>query len=188
LKVVSLHKNYQKLISKASKGHKRSQHQLFELFAPKMLSICRQYLRNNDVAEEVMLTGFLKVFTHLESFKFEGSFEGWIRRIMINEAISQLRKDKKLQFREEGEIENSIDHVTYIETGLEVEEIQKNIDALPPGYKTVFVLYVVEGYKHSEISELLQISESTSKSQLFKARKMLRTSIKKQNIVNYGTH
>ena len=188
MKVVSLHKNYQKLIGKASKGHKRSQHQLFELFAPKMLSICRQYLKNSNIAEEVMLTGFLKVFTHLESFKFEGSFEGWIRRIMINEAISQLRKDKKLQFIEEEEIENSKDHVTYIETGLEVEEIQKSIDALPPGYKTVFVLYVVEGYKHSEISELLKISESTSKSQLFKARKMLRASIEKQNIVNYGTH
>ena len=188
MKVVSLHKNYHKLIGNASKGHKRSQHQLFELFAPKMLSVCRQYFKNMDAAEEVMLTGFLKVFTHLDTFNFEGSFEGWIRRIMINEAISQLRKDKKFQFREEEEIENSIDHVTYIETGLEVEEIQKIIDALSPGYKTVFILYAVEGYKHSEISELLKISESTSKSQLFKARKMLRASIEKQNIVNYGTH
>lgn len=188
MKVVSLHKNYQKLITKASKGYKRSQHQLFELFAPKMLSVCRQYVKNNEIAEEVMLSGFLKVFSHLSSFKFEGSFEGWIRRIMINEAISHLRKNKRLQFDQQENLENSIDHVTYLETKLEVEEIQKIIDVLPQGYKMVFVLYAVEGYKHSEISELLQISESTSKSQLFKARKMLRTNIEKQNIVNYGTH
>jgi len=188
LKVVSLHKNYRSLIVKAAKGNKRSQYQLFELFAPKMLSICRQYLKNKDIAEEVMLTGFLKVFTHLKSFKSEGSFEGWIRRIMINEAISQLRRDKKLLFNDEVEIDNSINFVTYLETELEVEEIQKIIDGLPEGYKTVFVLYAVEGYKHSEISELLQISEGTSKSQLFKARKMLRSIIEKQNIVNYGTH
>ena len=173
---------------KANKGNKRSQHQLFELFAPKMLSVCRQYIKNNDIAEEVMLSGFLKVFTHLNSFKYEGSFEGWIRRIMINEAISQLRKDKKMLFTDEKEIENSKDFVTYLETELEVEEIQKIIDGLPEGYKTVFMLYAVEGYKHSEISELLQISESTSKSQLFKARKVLRTIIEKQNILNYGTH
>lgn len=188
MKVVSLHKNYQSLIAKASKGNKRSQHQLFELFAPKMLSVCRQYINNNDIVEEVMLSGFLKVFTHLKSFKYEGSFEGWIRRIMINESISQLRKDKKLRFKAEEEIDNSMNFVTYLETELEVEEIQRIIDSLPEGYKTVFVLYAVEGYKHSEISELLKISESTSKSQLFKARKMLRAKIDKQNIVNYGTH
>jgi len=187
LKVVSLHKNYKSLIEKASRGNKRSQHQLFELFAPKMLSVCRQYIKNTDVAEEVMLSGFLKVFTHLSSFKHEGSFEGWVRRIMINEAITQLRKDKKMRFIDDEEIENSKDFVTYLETELEVEEIQKIIDGLPEGYKTVFILYAVEGYKHSEISELLQISESTSKSQLFKARKALRSIIEKQNIVNYGT-
>ena len=188
MKVVSLHKNYKSLIVKARRDNKRSQHQLFELFAPKMLSVCRQYIKNNDIAEEVMLSGFLKVFTHLKSFKSEGSFEGWIRRIMINEAISQLRKDKKILFIDEKEIDNSKNFATYLETELEVEEIQKIIDGLPEGYKTVFMLYAVEGYKHSEISELLQISESTSKSQLFKARKMLRLIIEKQNIVNYGTH
>ncbi len=171
-----------------NKGNKRAQHQLFELFAPKMLSVCRQYVRNNDIAQEVMLSGFLKVFKYLESYKAEGSFEGWIRRIMINESISQLRKDNKLRFKDEQLTENSIHHVTYLETELEVEEIQKIIDTLPEGYKTVFVLYAVEGYKHSEISELLNISESTSKSQLFKARNKLKSLIEKQNIVNYGTH
>ncbi len=187
MKIISLHKNYSKLIAKAGKGNRKAQHDLFELFSPKMQSVCRQYIKNNDIAEEVMLTGFLKVFTHLHSYKAQGSFEGWIRRIMVNESISQLRRDKKLNFKNEKEIENSIEHVAYIETELEVEEIQKMIDSLPDGYKTVFILYAVEGYKHSEIAELLQISESTSKSQLFKARKMLQSKVK-QNNISYGTH
>ncbi|WP_310991154.1 RNA polymerase sigma factor [Aequorivita marina] len=187
MKIIPLHKNYSKLIEKASNGNRRAQQQLFEMFAPKMLSVCRQYLKNNDLAEEVMLSGFLKMFTYLSSFKNEGSFEGWIRRIMVNESISQLRKDKKLHFISETEIENSVDHSTFIDSALEVAEIQKMIDSLPDGYKTVFVLYAVEGYKHSEIGELLEISENTSKSQLFKARKMLQNMVKQQNNMSYGT-
>lgn len=188
MKVISLHKNYSRLISKSKKGNQRAQHELYELFASKMLSVCRQYVKRQEVAEEVMLGGFMKVFTHLDSYKNEGSFEGWIRRIMVNESISQLRRDKKLLFSEDAEIENSKEHVAYIDTELEVNEIQKLIDNLPEGYKTVFVLYAVEGYKHSEIAELLQISESTSKTQLFKARKMLQKTFIQENKLSYGTH
>ncbi|MDC8003183.1 RNA polymerase sigma factor [Aureisphaera galaxeae] len=189
MRVISLHKNYVRLIGKAKKGNRKAQHELFELFAPKMMSVCRQYLKKEELAEEVMLNGFFKVFTRLDSFKNEGSFEGWIRRIMVNESISQLRREKKLDFNQDATIENSMDHVAYIETELEVEDIQKMIDALPDGYKTVFVLYAVEGYKHSEIAELLHISESTSKTQLFKARKMLQKAVAQQNNrLSYGTH
>lgn len=187
MKIIPLHKNYSNLIDSASKGDRRAQQELFEMFSPKMLGVCRQYLKNNDLAEEVMLSGFLKMFTYLKDFKNEGSFEGWIRRIMVNESISQLRKDKKLHFISETEIENRMEHSTYIETELEVADIQKMIDSLPDGYKTVFVLYAVEGYKHSEIGELLQISENTSKTQLFKARKMLQNLVKQQNNLSYGT-
>ena len=187
MKIIPLHKNYSKLIAKASKGDRRAQHQLFEMFSPKMLGVCRQYLKNNDLAEEVMLSGFFKMFAHLNDFKNEGSFEGWIRRIMVNESISQLRKDKKLHFVSETGIDNTTEHSTFIETELEEADIQKMIDSLPDGYKTVFVLYAVEGYKHSEIGELLQISENTSKTQLFKARKMLQNMVKQQNNLSYGT-
>ncbi|GEQ86945.1 hypothetical protein ULMS_24530 [Patiriisocius marinistellae] len=145
-------------------------------------------MKHQDAAESVMLAGFLKVFTNLNSFKAEGSFEGWIRRIMVNESISQLRKDKKLDFKDTVVIENSIEHVTYLESEMEVEEIQIIIDTLPDGYKTVFILYAIEGYKHSEISEMLQISESTSKTQLFKARKVLQQRINKLENTHYGTH
>jgi RNA polymerase sigma-70 factor (ECF subfamily) len=188
MRLVSLHKNYKSVIAKAKDGNRRAQQELYELFAPKMLSVCRQYIKRDDIAEEVMLTGFLKVFTYLSSYKFEGSFEGWIRRIMVNESISLLRKEKTLFFEDEKVLEQSTDHVAYIETELEVNEIQKMIDTLPDGYKTVFVLYAVEGYKHSEIAELLQISENTSKTQLFKARKALQNMINQENKLSYGTH
>ena len=187
MKIISLHKNCTKLIDKASTGDRRAQQQLFEMFAPKMLGVCRQYLKNTDLAEEVMLSGFLKMFKHLSNFKNEGSFEGWIRRIMVNESISQLRKDKNLHFISEAEIENTTQHATFIESEIEAEEIQKMIDTLPDGYRTVFVLYAVEGYKHGEIAELLQISESTSKTQLFKARKMLQNLVIQQNNISYGS-
>ncbi len=188
MKLVSLHKNYTTLIKKVAKGDRKAQYELYQLFSPKMLSVCRQYLKHDERAEEAMLAGFMKVFTHLKSYKAEGSFEGWIRRIMVNESISQLRRQKKLLFEDQPHLENSIDHVTYIETELEVAVIQEWIDALPEGYKAVFVLYAVEGYKHSEIAELLQISESTSKSQLFKARKQLQARVETENNKGYGTH
>ena len=171
-----------------AKGNRRAQLELFELFSPRMLSVCRQYLRQTDIAEEVMLNGFFKVFTKIDSYSGQGSFEGWIRRIMVNESLTELRKQKKLQFKDESVIENSLEHSAYIDSEMEVKEIQKLIDSLPDGYKTVFVFYAVEGYKHSEIGELLQISEGTSKSQLSKARGLLQAMITKQNNVNYGTH
>jgi RNA polymerase sigma factor (sigma-70 family) len=188
MKVINLHQEEKQLIKLAVKNNRQAQQQLYVKFSPKMLSVCRQYMKNNVLAEEVMLTGFLKVFTNLNSFKSQGSFEGWIRRIMVNESISQLRKEKKILFKEEEYLENSLDLVAYIETEIEVSEIQKLIDQLPHGYKTVFVLYVVEGYKHSEISEMLEITESTSKTQLFKARKTLQALINKENKISYGTH
>lgn len=157
------------------------------MFAPKMLSVCRQYIKRNDLAEEVMLKGFFKVFTRIEMYSGQGSFEGWIRRIMINESLSELRREKKLQFTDEDVIENSLDYSESFDSELTVDEIQKLIDTLPEGYKAVFILYVVEGYKHSEIAELLSISEGTSKSQLSKARVMLQQMINKENNRNYGT-
>lgn len=131
-----------------------------------------------------MLQGFFKVFTHLKDFKAEGSFEGWIRRIMIRESISFLRAQKNLEFQEEvvsGESFNNI------ESDIEVEHIQQMIDALPEGYRLVFVMYAIEGYKHAEIAEILQISTGTSKSQLFKARKMLQEQLNAKHSTGYGT-
>jgi RNA polymerase sigma-70 factor (ECF subfamily) len=132
-----------------------------------------------------MLTGFFKVFTHLKDFKHEGSFEGWVRRIMIRESISFLRKKNELDFHEEMDSVKSEGFDT-IQAEIDADHIQKLIDELPEGYKAVFVLFAVEGYKHAEIADLLKISVGTSKSQLFKAKKMLQEQIELKTTSSYG--
>ena len=187
LKVITLNNNEKVLIQKAQKNNREAQHRLYDLYAPKMLSVCRYYINDLQNAEDVMLSGFFKVFTKLKYFKGEGSFEGWIRKIMVREAISFLRQQKKMEFSIEdhvikGATENNI------ATSMEVADIQNAIDTLPEGYKTVFVLYAVEGYKHHEIAALLNISEGTSKSQLFKSRKLLQGKLEAlDKMANYGT-
>jgi len=187
LKVIQLYKNEVQLIKKATRNHREAQRILYELHAPKMLSVCRYYISDVQHAEEVMLNGFFKVFTKLKDFKQEGSFEGWIRRIMIRESISFLRQQKKVEFFTE-DIEVYDEVTNNIKTEIEVEEIQLLIDDLPEGYRMVFVMYAIEGYKHSEIAELLSINEGTSKSQLFKARKLLQQRITVLNKTSNGTN
>ena len=187
LKVIQLYKNESELISKAQKNNREAQHVLFNLHSSKMLSVCRYYINDVHHAEEVMLNGFFKVFSNLKNFRNEGSFEGWIRRIMVRESISFLRQKKNVEFSvEEVDVQNTYSEA--INTEIEVEEIQQLIDALPNGYKMVFIMYAIEGYKHHEIAELLNISEGTSKSQLFKARKMLQQQINELNKTSYGTN
>jgi RNA polymerase sigma-70 factor (ECF subfamily) len=185
VKVVTLFNNQTKLIKKAAQNNREAQHVLFEMHAPKMLSVCRYYVKNLQHAEEVMLNGFLKVFTNLKSFRDEGSFEGWIRRIMVRESISFLRQKKTIQF-----VDDDYEHVEIQDESsqqYDVAQLQELIDNLPEGYKMVFVMYAIEGYKHAEIAKLLNISEGTSKSQLFKARKLLQNNIRILNTKEYGT-
>ncbi|WP_138432995.1 RNA polymerase sigma factor [Winogradskyella algicola] len=187
MRVIQLHKNETKLIQRAAKNNREAQHVLYELHAPKMLSVCRYYIKDVQKAEEVMLNGFFKVFKYLKTFKNEGSFEGWVRRIMVRESISFLRQQKHIEFALEDDYLEQ-DYTNNIKTNIEVAEIQQLIDSLPEGYKMVFIMYAIEGYKHHEIAELLNISEGTSKSQLFKARQMLQKKIKELNNSSYGTN
>jgi RNA polymerase sigma-70 factor (ECF subfamily) len=186
LKIIPFYANEKQLIKKAAMGNRQAQERLYKGYAPKMLGVCRRYVKDVHFAEDIMVQGFLKVFQNLRHFRFEGSFEGWIRRIMVRESISYLRKqqfvvfdDEVYQKHQQGEVNGHGD--------LDADHIQEMIDQLPQGYQMVFVLYTVDGYKHHEIAELLSISESTSKSQLFKARKMLQGQLKKQKILGYGT-
>ena len=187
MKVIQLYKNQEALIKKARKQDRKAQQVLFSTHAPKMLSVCRYYIRDLQQAEEAMLNGFFKVFKYLDSYKGEGSFEGWMRRIMVRESISFIRKQKQIEYPVE-DIQVHENQVIETDTQLEVDDIQKLIDELPEGYKMVFVMYAIEGYKHSEIAELLNISESTSKSQLFKARKVLQQRVNKLNNISNGTN
>lgn len=172
MKIISLYNPLKSQLKKAIKGDRNAQRQLYEAHAPKMLSVCRQYIRDVHFAEDVMITGFVKAFKHLDAFRNEGSFEGWLRRIMVREAITYLRKNQFVVFDSEM-LENEMVEEVYQESALGIEEAQELIDHLPEGYKLVFVLYAIEGYRHKDIAELLQISENTSRSQLHKARQFL---------------
>jgi RNA polymerase sigma factor (sigma-70 family) len=186
VKIIPFYKNEKQLIKKAIAGNADAQQRLYTKHAPKMLGVCRQYITDVHFSEDVMVQGFLKVFTHLHTFKFQGSFEGWIRRIMIRESISYLRKQQFVVY--DDTVYEKHEHHTNIQTtDLDTEHIQQLIDALPQGYKMVFVLYTVEGYKHQEIAKMLDITESTSKTQLLKGRRLLQEQLKKQNIIGYGT-
>ena len=187
MKIITFYNNEKLLIKKAASSNREAQQLLYGQYAPKMLGVCRQYVKDVQFAEDVMIKGFLKVFTHLSSYRHEGSFEGWIRKIMVRESISYLRKQETVIFDDEV-YERNAPTITSNFEELDVTHIQILIDALPKGYKMVFMMYAVEGYKHSEIAETLGISESTSKSQLFKARRMLQGKLIKQNSLDYGTH
>ncbi|WP_040248214.1 RNA polymerase sigma factor [Psychroserpens mesophilus] len=187
MKVIHLHNNNTTLLKKAAKNNREAQHELFNAHAPKMLSICRYYIKDIQNAESVMLNGFFKAFVNLKHFKYKGSFEGWLRKIMIRESISFIRQQKHIEFSIE-DIVLPHEQSNNINTEIEVAQIQQLIDELPEGYKLVFVMYAIEGYRHFEIAEMLNISEGTSKSQLFKARQMLQKKIKELNQTSYGTN
>lgn len=185
MKVINLHQEEKRMIELAVSENREAQHQIYTKFAPKMLSVCRQYIKDIHQAEDAMITAFMKVFLNLKNFEHKGSFEGWIRRIMINECISFLRAQKQITFLEDENVKD--ESWNNIESQLSLEDIQFLIDALPEGYRMVFNLYIVEGYKHHEIATLLGISEGTSKSQLSHARKMLQENIVKLKNYQNGT-
>lgn len=185
MKVINLHQEEKELIELAVENNRHAQHKIYSKFSPKMLSVCRQYIKDLHQAEDIMITAFMKVLTNLNKFKQEGSFEGWIRRIMINECISFIRVHKKVKFIEdENYFEESFNN---IESQFSVDDIQSLIDSLPDGYKMVFNLYCIEGFKHQEIADLLGISEGTSKSQLSHARKVLQENINRLKNYENGT-
>ena len=185
MKVINLHQEEKELIELAVENNRHAQYQIYSKYSPKMLSVCRQYIKDLHQAEDCMITAFMKVFTNLKNFEYKGSFEGWIRRIIINECISFIRVQKKVNFIEdENYFEESYNN---IESQFSVQDIQYLIDKLPDGYRMIFNLYAIEGFKHHEIATLLGISEGTSKSQLSHGRKMLQGNISKLKNYENGT-
>lgn len=145
-----------------------------------MLGVCRRYIHDPSEAEDVMVEGFFKVLTKIDMFNFEGSFEGWVRRIMINECLMHLRKANPFKYAEEINPNIDLGEESNVVERLESEDILGLLEGLPPGYRTVFNLYVVEGYKHREIAEELGISINTSKSQLILAKNRMEELVKKR--------
>ncbi|MEM6297192.1 MAG: sigma-70 family RNA polymerase sigma factor [Bacteroidota bacterium] len=167
-----------RLIKKAIKGKASAQQMLFERYSPKMLSVCLRYTGNRFEADDVLVMAFTRVFDKLNTYKHEGSFEGWVRRIVVNEALGYLRKHRKHHFEEIGEAENAGMYVAP-SSHLEAEALHNLVRQLPEGYRTVFNLYAIEGFSHKEIAERLEISVGTSKSQLNRARTLLKTQLAK---------
>lgn len=162
------------LIENCRRGDPGAQRALFNLFSPQMLAVCRRYLSNRTEAEEVLIAGFLSVFSRIGQFRHEGSFEGWVRKIMVNEALGFLRKKRSLFLFSELDGAVGVEEPVLPDTALQIEELLEMVASLPDGYRTVFNLYAIEGYTHREIAEMLEIKESTSKSQLSRARDLLR--------------
>ena len=161
------------LLKRLREQDRTAQKWLYERYSPLMFSVCRRYLRSREDAEEALVSGFYKVFSQIESFAGMGSFEGWVRRIMVNESLMTLRKIQPLIFPgDEGNIAEQSDSFN-IEADISAREIIEMLDQLPPGYRTIFNLYVLEGFKHHEIADTLGISINTSKSQLVLAKEKL---------------
>src|SRR5665213_3045491 len=157
---------------------------LYDQFSPKMYGVCLRYAENTEDANDVMQEGFIKVYKSLSKFRSEGSFEGWIRRIFINTSIEHYRKKIKLYNVTEVQ-ENTIEDTDLkILSSLAVKDLLNIINELSPGYKQVFNMHVIEGYSHKEIAEILGITEGTSKSQLARAKGVLKKIIEPKPVSN----
>jgi RNA polymerase sigma-70 factor (ECF subfamily) len=169
-------KKLEATIEGCKKRNRKSQKALFEMFYGKALGICMRYIRDKDTAQDIAQIGFIKLYKNIDSYAHEGNFEGWMRRFFVNSSIDYIRKNKNRFMIEDSE--NIKDEDSY---DLELDEVsripsEQIVDAvreLPDGYRAVFNLYAVEGYTHSEISKILEISEGTSKSNYHRAKKAL---------------
>ena len=190
---VENNKELQNIIEGCIKGKRKHQKQLFEKYYGKMKGVCMRYARDEDEAQDMVQNGFIKVFDKLEVYNFTGSFEGWVRRIMVNTAIDFIRKHKNNTYS----LENESSIVDETEDGIVLNEelgelnfkAEKAIEAisrLSAGYKMVFNLYVMEGYTHKEIANFIGISEGTSKSNLAKAKQKLRALLSAEKIEYNG--
>lgn len=172
----------QKLIKECLKKNRSAQKALYEHYAGSFLSICIRYLKNQEHAEDVLIESFVKIFEKLPQYEAKGSFEGWMKRIVVTQALMALRSNRHLMMEVHVDTGQVHDQVYYEDTSLEAEELMIMIQELPIGYRTVFNLYAIEGYSHQEIASLLGISESTSKSQLNRARNSLKEKIAAQDL------
>ena len=170
------------LIKECVKGNAKAQRFLFEKFAPKMLTVCIRYAKNKSDAEDVLQDAFIKVFNKISEFKNEGSLEGWIRRIMVNTSLDQIRKNSKFSNDTDLEaVSYKLENNDFTFENLVSEDLLKLINSMPNGYRVVFNMFAIEGYSHQEIASTLGVTENTSKSQYLRARSFLKNELEKIN-------
>ncbi|MES2455154.1 MAG: RNA polymerase sigma factor [Bacteroidota bacterium] len=169
-------------------GNRKLQEALYKQTAAKMMAICMRYAKDRMEAEDVLQMGYVKVFQKVKEYRGDGSFEGWMRRIMVNTAIESYRRN--LKSMNIVPIEDAYDQPStgFDFSRLGMQDLMKVIQKLADGYRMVFNMYIIEGYSHKEIAETLGISEGASKSQLSRARAILKEEIIKMEGINYATH
>ena len=168
-----------KLIESCTEGDRAAQKVLYDRLAPRMFPVCIRYVGDRETAEDVLQDGFVTLFTHLKSYKGEGSFEGWARKIFVTTALMELRKKDALKMSEDLEAVRGMKTDTASQLqNIGYKDLMRIITQLPPGFRTVFNMYAIEGYSHKEIGEELGISETTSRTQLSRARIWLQNKLK----------
>ena len=172
------------LIEACKKGDRAAQKVLYDRLAPRMFPVCMRYIGDRTLAEDILQDGFITLFTKLGSYKGDGSFEGWARRIFVTTALMDLRKKDALKMSDELEVARSMkSEVSGQVENIGYKELMQLVMNLPVGFRTVFNMYAVDGYSHKEIAEILGISEVTSRSQFSRARAILQTKIKERENV-----
>jgi len=161
----------EQLIKGCIRRDRSAQKSLYERYSAKMYALCYRYVKDSMDAEDVLVTAFTKIFDRIEQYKGEGSFEGWMRSVVVNEALSFLRRNRSMYL--ETDLEVADREPGTVADHLEAEDLLKLIQELPSGYRVVFNMYAIDGYSHKEIADQLGISENTSKSQLSRARAYL---------------
>lgn len=169
------------IVSRVKKRDPVAQKALYDKYSSTFYGICLRYLKNTTESEDVLIESFYKIFDKIDQFKEEGSFEGWMKRIVVNNCLMRIRKNSNLNLHVEIEKAYSLKEEPNAVTDINHKELLALLEDLPNGYRTVFNLYVIEGYKHREIAEILKISINTSKSQLILAKKKLRDIYKKKH-------
>lgn len=170
----------QDLILLCVKGDAKAQKQLYDQYSKLMFGICLRYSNTYDEAKDILQDGFVKVFTRIGQFSFQGSFEGWMKRVFVNTALEYYRSQKNHMYHEDVNAAFEQPHHDYTIDRISRKEILDMIQCMAPGYRNVLNLYIIEGYSHAEIAEMLGINEGTSKSQLSRARILLQQAILKK--------
>lgn len=173
--------NESHIIEKCKAQDRVGQKTLYDKYAPLFFSISLRYIKQRPAAEDVMIESFYRIFNKIDQYNGKGSFEGWMKRIVINECLMYLRKNNNMKMHVELEKAHGVSESANILSNISFNEIVELLQQLPAGYRTIFNLYVIEGYKHREIAEELGISINTSKSQLILAKKRLKALYKKKH-------
>ena len=175
----------EQMLAGSIKNNAAAQEELYNRFSPRMLGVCYRFPKNREDAEDMLQEGFIKIFTQLHQYRNEGALEGWIRRIIVHTCINILKKNKKFADCVDIIHASSI-HVRedMIPSIMQAKQVVECIRLLPLGYRTVLNLYAIEGYSHKEIAQMLEIEESTSRSQYTRAKAMLEDILLKKNIIH----